>query len=89
MALGAQRARVVRMIIRDGAPSIVSGLILGLVAVVAMARLMTGLLYGVDPTDLPTFIAVTACLSAIAFFGCLIPGLKAAMIDPAIALRAE
>jgi len=42
-----------------------------------------------DPTDLPTFIAVTACLSAIAFFGCLIPGLKAAMIDPAIALRAE
>jgi predicted permease len=89
MALGAQRARVVRMIIRDGAPSIVSGLILGLVAVVAMARLMTELLYGVDPTDLPTFIAVTACLSAIAFFGCLIPGLKAAMIDPAIALRAE
>jgi predicted permease len=89
MALGAQRARVVRMIVRDGAPSIVAGIGAGLVAAAAMARVMTDLLYGVEPTDVPTFVLVTVVLALIAFLGCAIPALKAAMVDPAIALRAE
>ena len=89
MALGAQRARVVRMIVCDGMPSIVVGLGAGLIAAAAMARVMTDLLYGVEPTDVPTLAVVTAVLATIAFFGCVIPGLKAARVDPVTALRTE
>jgi hypothetical protein len=55
----------------------------------AMARVMTDLLYGVEPTDLPTLVVVTAALATIAILGCVIPGLKAAMVDPVTALRAD
>jgi predicted permease len=89
LALGAQRARVVRMIVRQGMLSVSVGIVVGLVGAVIATRWIAGLLYGVQPTDAPTFIWSTMMLAAIAFIACAAPALKAALVDPVIALRAE
>ncbi|HJU44870.1 MAG TPA: ABC transporter permease [Vicinamibacterales bacterium] len=89
MALGAARLRVVGMIVRDGMFSITGGVIVGLIGAIAFARLMTDLLYGVDVRDVPTLATATALLAAIAFIGCVVPALKAAVVDPVVALRNE
>ncbi len=52
-------------------------------------RLIAGLLYGVEATDVQTFVLVTITLTAVAFVACSAPALKAAVVDPVIALRAE
>jgi putative ABC transport system permease protein len=89
LALGAQRARVVRMIVGQGMLSVSAGIIVGLVGAVAATRWIAGLLYGVQPTDAPTFIWTATILAAIAFIACAAPALKAALVDPVTALRAE
>jgi putative ABC transport system permease protein len=89
IALGAQRARVVRMVVREGMTSAMAGVVVGLAAAFALSRVMTDLVYGVDARDIPTFVTVTTILMAIAFISCVIPALKAAVVDPVIALRAE
>lgn len=89
MALGAQRARVVGMIVAPGMASVVVGIIVGLVAASMATRLIAGLLYGVEATDLPTFAFATVTLAVIALLACCAPALKAARVDPVIALRAE
>jgi putative ABC transport system permease protein len=89
IALGAQRARVVRMIVAQGMASVVAGIIVGLVAAMMATRLIAGLLYGVEATDLPTFAIATVTLALIALLACCAPALKAALVDPVIALRAE
>jgi putative ABC transport system permease protein len=89
MALGAQRSRVVRMIVAQGMVSVVAGIIVGLLAAFMSARLIAGLLYGVEATDIATFVVSTLTLVAIAFAACCAPALKAALVDPVIALRAE
>jgi putative ABC transport system permease protein len=89
MALGAQRARVVRMIVAQGMTSVVAGIIIGLVAAMMATRLIAGLLYGVEATDVPTFAIATVTLAVIALLACCAPALKAALVDPVIALRAE
>jgi putative ABC transport system permease protein len=89
MALGAHRSHVVRMIVLDGMTSTGAGVVMGLGAAYGLARLLTDLLYGVAATDASTFAVVTTVLMAIAFVGCVLPALKAALVDPVIALRAE
>jgi putative ABC transport system permease protein len=89
MALGAHRVRVVRMIVHDGMTSALAGVAIGLLAASALTRVMTDLLYGVAATDVSTFVVVTATLVAIALVSCVVPALKAAVVDPVIALRAE
>ena len=89
MALGAERSRVVGMIVRDGMISTTAGIVVGLIAAVAFANLIADLLYGVAARDISTFVTVTGLLAAISFAGCLVPALKAAVVDPVIALRAE
>ena len=89
MALGAERSRVVRMVVRDGMISTTAGILVRLIGAVAVANLIRDLLYGVEVRDVPTFAAVTALLIVIAFFGCVVPALKAALVDPVNALRAE
>jgi len=70
-----------------------TGIAIGIVAGVAGAwaatRLMTSLLYGVQPHDTATFAVTTMLLAVIAFVACAAPALKAALVDPVIALRAE
>ncbi|MEX2271649.1 MAG: ABC transporter permease [Vicinamibacterales bacterium] len=89
LALGAQRARVVRMIVAQGMASVIAGIVIGLVAAGMATRLIAGLLYGVEATDVPTFAVSTLLLTAVAFVACSAPALKAAVVDPVVALRAE
>jgi putative ABC transport system permease protein len=89
LALGAERARVVRMMVTQGMVSVVAGIAAGLAGAWAATRMLTALLYGVDAHDAPTFAIATLLLAAIAFIACAAPALRAAFVDPVIALRAE
>jgi len=88
-ALGAGRADVIRLIVRDGMTVAAIGLLVGLIAAVSASRLLEAQFYGVRATDpVPLFAALFA-LAAVAFVACLIPAQRAAAIDPATALRAN
>lgn len=89
LALGAERSRVVRIIVQQGMLSVTAGLIAGVIGAIGATRLIAGLLYGVAAHDVPTFVVATISLAAIALLACTIPALKAATVDPVAALRAE
>ena len=89
MALGAERRDVLRMVVGQGMRIALTGIVLGLVVAAGLTRLMASLLYDVEPTDPLTFVAVAAALATTAFVACGGPALKAAFVDPAIALRHE
>lgn len=89
VALGAYQRQVVGMIVRQAMSSVALGLAAGLVLSALAARLVATLLYDVAPTDAPTLAAVTALLAAIAVAASTVPALKAAVVDPTIALRAD
>jgi predicted permease len=89
MALGAQRRDVLRMVLGDGARITMVGAAIGLVAALALTRLMASMLFGVRPTDPVTFAAVAVLLCGIALFACYLPARRAAKIDPMVALRYE
>ena len=77
------------MIVSQGMMSVVAGIIGGLVGAAAATQLIAGLLYGVEAHDAPTFAVTTAMLAVVAFVACTAPALKAALVDPVNALRAE
>jgi putative ABC transport system permease protein len=89
MALGAKRTDVLRMVVRQGMTMTLIGLALGLVGVIALSRVMVGLLYGVSPTDPLTFTGVSIVLLVVALLACLIPARRATRVDPIVALRSE
>ncbi len=89
MALGAERSNVVRMMVGQGLWSVAAGLVVGLCGAWAATGLIAGLLYGVQPHDTATFVVTALALGAIACVACVVPALKAALVDPATALRAE
>jgi putative ABC transport system permease protein len=89
MALGAERWSMVRMMVAQGMWSVMAGLLVGLFGAWGAARLIAGLLYGVPPHDIATFAVTTLALGTIACVACVVPALKAALVDPVTALRAE
>ena len=89
MALGAKRTDVLRMVVRQGMTMTLIGLALGLIGVVALSRVMAGMLYGVSPTDPLTFTGVSIVLLVVALLACLIPARRATRVDPIVALRSE
>jgi predicted permease len=89
MAIGADAARVVRLVMRRGAVTVALGLAIGILGAVLLTRALRTLLYGVTPTDPATFAAMAALLAAVALSACLIPARRAAKVDPAVALRVE
>lgn len=87
MALGARPGRVVAMVLGQGLRSVALGLGLGAVGALAVARLVSGLLYGVAPTDALCFVGSGILLVLVAALACLVPARRATVIDPQIALR--
>ena len=89
MALGATAGDVLRLILRQGMTPVAIGATIGLIASIALTKLISGLLFGVRTTDLATLIAVTLLLIVIALIANYIPARRAIRIDPLNALRYE
>jgi predicted permease len=89
IALGAQRAHVLRLILSRGVKMALLGAGIGLMAALALSRLIRQLLYGISPADPLTFAAVALLLFFIALLACYLPARRAASVDPTLALRCE
>jgi putative ABC transport system permease protein len=89
MALGAQRHEVVRMVVLEGMAMAMAGMPAGLAGAWGLTHLMAGLLYNVKANDPATFAAVLTALAVTALLACCVPALKAARVDPMVALRYE
>ena len=82
MALGAQRTDVLHMIVRRGLTLALIGLVAGLAISVMMTRLLSGMLYGIGPSDPLTFATVTALLPLVSLAASTVPAYRAARLDP-------
>ncbi len=89
MALGAERADVLRMVVGQGVKMALLGVAIGLVAVLALTRVMASLLFGVSAHDPLTIAVVATLMVLIAVGACYIPARRATKVDPIVALRYE
>ncbi len=87
MALGADRADVARLVLRDGMRLALLGVAIGIVGAVGLTRLMGKMLYGVSPTDPLTFLSISLLLLLVAMAACYIPARRAMRVEPVVALR--
>ncbi|MGA8037337.1 MAG: ABC transporter permease [Candidatus Acidiferrales bacterium] len=89
MALGAPRSSVSRLVVSKGLRLAMAGVAVGLVLAVALARLMSSLVFGVSVWDPVTFAAAAIVLMIVAMLACYIPAQRATRVDPLVALRHE
>ena len=89
VALGADHRRILKLVIRQGMALALTGVAIGIAGAVILTRFMSGLLYGVKPTDPLTFGAVAVILTVVALAAITIPARRAAKLDPMVALRHE
>ena len=89
VALGAQRADVMRLVVAGGANLAFIGIVIGCAAALGITRVMTSLLFEVKPTDPATFAASAVVLSVVVLAACYVPAWRAMRVDPMVALRHE
>jgi ABC-type antimicrobial peptide transport system permease subunit len=89
LALGADRGRLLGLVLGHGARLAMTGLVAGVAGAFALTRLLGSVLVGVSPTDATTFVAVSALVAIVALVASLIPALSAMRVDPLAALRNE
>ncbi len=89
IALGAQGRDVLRLILAQGLKPVVVGSVIGLIAALALGRVLSSLLYGVTATDPATFAIVALLISLAALLACYLPARRATRVDPMVALRFE
>jgi ABC-type antimicrobial peptide transport system permease subunit len=89
VALGANRPRVLTGILREGMLQAGSGLVVGTLASLALARVVRSQVFGLSSTDPTTFVAASALLLLVAALACMVPARRAASVDAVVALREE
>jgi putative ABC transport system permease protein len=89
MALGADRASILKLVARETSMMVGMGLVVGLAAAFALTRVMSGLLFGVSATDVATFAVLPVVLGAIALLATYLPARRALGVEPIVAVRYE
>jgi ABC-type antimicrobial peptide transport system permease subunit len=87
MALGAQRADILRLAISEGMLLVAVGLGTGILGALVLTRYLRTMLFAVTPTDPLTFTAISTILASVALLACFIPAQRATEVDPLVALR--
>ena len=89
LALGAQRTDILKIVLRQGFGLAAAGAVLGVAGALIVSHLMAGLLFGISPNDLPTFVGVSVVLTLVALAASCIPALRAMRLDPITMLHSE
>jgi ABC-type antimicrobial peptide transport system permease subunit len=89
MALGAQAHTILTMVLREGFLLTLTGVIIGVLSAYALGRQISALLFGITARDAVSFAVAVAALSLVALIATLVPALRAARVDPMVALRCE
>ena len=89
MALGADQGNVLSAVMKQGLALTVVGLVVGLAGALAMNRLIASMLFGVQPTDPVTLVAVVATITLVAMLACWLPAWRASRVDPIVVLRED
>lgn len=86
-ALGASRAAVFGLVLKQGMSVVSLGVFIGFVAALIVGRLLSGMLYGVSPNDPVSIVAAAVTMSAVSLLACVLPAHRATSVDPLTALR--
>ena len=89
MALGARGSDILKMVLKQGLLLALAGMAIGVVAALALMRMLRSLLYEVQSTDAATFALVIGTLFVVTLFACYLPARRATRVDPLVALRYE
>ena len=89
IALGAQRGRVLRLIVGGGMTMALAGIGIGVACALGLSRVLASLVFGVPVRDPATFVTVTMVLAVVALAACLVPAVRASRVDPMVSLRQE